>query len=280
MNFPFANHNIRRSGESWPTHPMHGVPMYYAQQGGFVVPGLAVRACSSQREVIDLVDDDAFTGILVNRVAKKSSKTRKRKLVVEPMDDDDDDYSYVKTVDLPVMEADEWSLVNMSEMSDDGLLKGINDWEEELEETFDSENTTRVVAQHDEDGHFDGTGGESLMVWEGGSLSFLDGFKDREILGDFSDDDISAIGDQTDIVTPDIVDDPNRNASRPFLNRPTRVVSSDDETPCIIVQPNNNEAFEVPGDEFVFNISLLPLTFDKGLVVPWDNISDGPSALL
>lgn len=144
---------------------------------------------------------------------------------------------------------------------------------------FDSETSTSVAAQHNENGLFNATSGGSLMVWDGGSLSFLDGFKDSARPTDFSDDVISAIGDHTDTVTspegfvrdgldqskssmnfsghddddddddavvlqeshtchiaPVLVDDQNLKASPcPFLERPTRMVSSDDEKPSIFV---------------------------------------------
>jgi hypothetical protein len=231
----------------------------------------------------------------------------------------DDDDSSVETVHRLVMESEDWSLGSISERSHDDL-KGIDDWEA-LKDTFDSgENSKSAVVQHDEDGLFNATAGESLMVWDGGSLSFLDRFKDSEMPKDFSDDDVSAIGDQRDNATapegfvrddleeseapvdfsghndhssvvvlqdshtctiaPSLVGDLNRNASCPILDHPTRIVYSDDEMPCIVVQPDDNEAFVVPEEEFVLNISLLPFTFDKSLVVPWDNISNSPSAIV
>lgn len=234
-----------------------------------MVAGPATRGCK-QTEVIDLVNDGAFKG---NQASENSSKTRKRRLVVEPSDDDS---------------LDKWK---------------------ERKETFDSETCiTSLVAQKHEDGLFNATASESLLVWDGGSLSFLDDFKDNEMPKDFSDDDVSTIGDQTDIVivpegferdslneseppvdfsdckddafffvlqethTPGLVDNLNRKAS-PFLDHPTRMISADD------VQPDD-EAFVSQEDEFVFNISLLPLMFDKGLVVPWDYIIDSPSDIV
>jgi hypothetical protein len=228
-----------------------------------------------------------------------------------------DDVSLVKIVHPHVIDSEEWSLLRMSDRSA-GDLEGFD---EALKEMFDSETSTSVVAQHNEDGLFNATSGGSLMVWDGGSLSFLDGFKDSARPTDFSDDDISAIGDHTDTVTspegfvrdgldeskspknfsgqehddddavvlqeshtchiaPVLVDDQNLKASPcPFLECPTRMVSSDDEHPSLFVQ-SDDEAFAVQEEEFVFNISLLPLMFEKGLVVPWDDIRDSPSALI
>jgi hypothetical protein len=121
------------------------------------------------------VDDDSSMGsfdlfnsksastdfvVQVNRDSTKPLDTRKRKLVIELADDD----SFLETV-----------------------LNGTHDWET-LSDTFDSETSANVVQDENDDSDT-----VTALIWDGGSLSFLDGFKESEIPTDFCDDDISAI---------------------------------------------------------------------------------------
>lgn len=173
MNVPLVNQSIHRKRDFWPACPMQGVPLYSTSRG-WLVPRPETRVLVPT-EVIDLVDDDSSMGsfdlfnsksastdvvVQVNRDSTKPLDTRKRKLVIELADDD----SFLETV-----------------------LKGTHDWET-LSDTSDSETSASVVQDENDDSDT-----VTALIWDGGSLSFLDSFKESEIPTDFCDDDISAI---------------------------------------------------------------------------------------
>jgi hypothetical protein len=352
MNFPLVNHYARCNGDMWPAHPMQGVRVYHVQ-GGFLVPIPASRRCSpapgvidlvnAPAEVIDLMDEDSSTGTAVIDLMDDDSPLPAE--VIDLMDDDSstgtavidliDDDSSLETVHPPTVDGEDWSLGSMSKVSDDDF-KGMDDWET-LTDTFVSEPSTSVIVQHGDNASRFVTGREGL-IWDGGSLSFLDGLKDSAMPTDFGDDDISAIAEQAETqpttavvsrevcidseslfgrtfeehevpmdvsdddddddddddsvvflkvshptnIVPASVDDQNRNVSRSYLDRPTRMVSLDDETPCNVVQSENEACAVVaaPEEEFDLDASLLSFEFNAGLVVPWDTSNRKQSATL
>jgi hypothetical protein len=240
-----------------------------------------------------------------------------------------DDDSSLETLHPPMVDGEDWSLGSMSKVSDDDV-KGMDDWET-LTDSFVSEPSTSDVVQHGNNGSSLVTGREGL-IWDGGSLSFLDGLKDSAVPTDFGDDDISAIVEQADTqhtaavisrevcidaeslfgrtfeehevpmdvsddgddsvvflkvsrpttIAPAPVDDQNWNGSRSFLDRPTRMVSLDNEMICNLVQSENEACAVVaaPEEEFDLDASLLSFDFNAGLVVPWDTSNEKQSATL
>jgi hypothetical protein len=277
-----------------------------SERGFLLVPHLAPRRCPPA-EVIDLVDDDSSEGTPVKRVAMKPKEKRKPKLVIVVMDDD----ASLETSQAPVIEIEDSSLGSMCLLwtqDCETCLKGTQDWET-LTDTFDIETSSSVALAHFDNGSVIVTAGESL-VWDGGSLSFLDGLKDSEMSTDFGDDDISAIAFQadseTDAVVPaplgsidadslldvDVdsfidfqisshrtimalapVDDLNRNATSSYLDRRTHMVSLDDEASCIVVQ-NEACAVAAPAEELNLDSTLLSFTFEADVVVPWDSCNE------